>query len=596
MGMFRLSIAVALACCLIAAPPINAAPNPHPTSRFLVSQIDLPAPALSTAAPTRRGLRGPEVHRYVVRMNAGQFASIQLRQLSGNLVATVFDPDGKLIDIVDRNVSGLIETLDIVARRSGDYAIQVASFEWDAPQLQYDIRLVRQEMLGKSPEARATQLFESWYDPSLPGAAMAVLRGDKVVLQRSIGMADTAHGVRLTPRTRFDLASTSKMFTALAIGMLADRGALSIDDEVRRHIPELPSFKAPIRIRHLLYHTSGLRDWNVCFGLMGRDIEDGITKAEIIDFASRQKDLNFLPGTAQEYSNTGYNVLAEIVARVSGQSFPDWVRKNIIEPAGMNAVINEDARVTVQDGALSYAQSVPVPLLSSASSTAAAGSSSLQASLEDMIAWARAFRRIKPGSAIGSSLSGKTGTLDDGTPLEYGLGLWFRKRKDIPFVGHLGLAAGYRISFRRFPDQDLTFIFMTNDGNDGSYLRAETIENLFLGIEADPVEVPDGEYEPAPMSGPPDARMREFAGLYYSDELRTAYEIDSSGSALTARHAINGSIRLLPSGKDAFGTDRWYMPSVTFVRDKGNQVSGLLVTSEGARNILFRRVAGPASR
>jgi CubicO group peptidase (beta-lactamase class C family) len=432
--------------------------------------------------------------------------------------------------------------------------------------------------------------------PTLPGAAMAVLRGDKVLLQRAIGMADAAHGVRLTPRTRFDLASTSKMFTALAIGMLADRGALAIDDEARRHVPELPSFKAPIRIRHLLYHTSGLRDWNVCFGLMGRDIEDGITKAEIIDFASRQKELNFLPGTAQEYSNTGYNILAEIVARVSGQSFPDWVRKNIIEPAGMNAVVNEDARVTVPDGVLSYTQSVPVPLLSSATSTAAAGSSSLQASLEDMIAWARAFRRIAPGSTIGSSLSGKTGTLDDGTPLEYGAGLWFRNRKDIPFIGHLGLAAGYRISFRRFPVQDLTFIYMTNDGNDGSYLRAETIENLFLGIESDPVEVPDGEYEPAPATGPPDARLQEFAGLYYSDELRTAYEIDNSGSVLTARHAINGSVRLLPSGNDAFGTDRWYMPGVTFVRGKGNRVSGLLVSSEGARNILFRKVSGPTTR
>lgn len=594
--MFRFSIAVVIACFLMAAPPIDAAPNPHPTSRFLASQTGLAASELSVGAATPRDLYGPDVHRYIVRLKTGEFASAHVRQLSGNLVATLFDPDGRLIDIVDRNVSGQTETLDIVAGKSGEYAIQIASFEWDVPLLKYDIRLVRHEAWRKSPEARAAQLFESWYDASLPGAAMAVLRGDKVVLQRSIGMADIAHGAPITPRTRFDLASTSKMFTALAIGMLTDRGALTIDDEARRHIPELPSFKAPIRIRHLLYHTSGLRDWNVCFGLMGRDIEDGITKAEIIDFASRQKELNFLPGTAQEYSNTGYNVLAEIVARVSGQSFPAWVRKNIFEPAGMNAVVNEDARVSVQGGALSYAQSVPVPLLSSASSTAAAGSSSMQASLEDMIAWARTFRRIKPGAAIGSSLSGKTGALDDGTSLEYGLGLWFRKRKDIPFVGHLGLAAGYRISFRRFPVQDLTFIFMTNDGNDGSYLRAETIENLFLGVEADPIEVPDGEYEPAPAAGPPDARLQEFAGLYYSDELRTAYEIDSSGSALTARHAVNGSIRLLPSDKDAFGTDRWYMPGVTFVRDKGNRVSGLLVTSEGARNILFRRVAGPASR
>ncbi len=565
-------------------------PNPHPTSRFVASHPDLPAASLSPGATLRAVLRGAEVHRYSVQLNAGQFASIQINQTGGNIVAALFDPNGKLIDLVDRSGPGHAEAIDVFAKATGTYAVQTAIFEWNTPAASYSISLARREAAGTTPGAIADQLLTAWYDRNRPGAAVAVLRGGRVVFQRTIGLADVEQGVPITAATLFDLASVSKQFTAYAVAMLIERGTIGLEEDVRRYVPELPKFEKPIKIRHLLDHTSGLRDWDAAFGLMGLDIDDGITKDNIIAWVSRQKELNFAPGSAQEYSNTGYSILAEVVARVTGMPFEAWVQQNVFKPAGMSALVNADAHGSIPLKANSYMQVLPPQRLWSGNSTAAAGSSSLHASLDDLIAWLRNSDSGKVGNARVLAMIGKTSHLDDGSKLAYGFGRWFRERKGVRYIGHLGLAVGYRISVRRFPERDLAFIYMTNDGNDGSYLRAEAIENLFLGIPADPIEVPDGEFTPPEAAPKLSHDAQDYAGIYYSDELRTSYEIRPDGTGLTAYHAINGAVRLIFVEGDRFRSERWYMPSVVFVRDGGKGVTGFRVSTEGSRNMLFRRL------
>jgi CubicO group peptidase (beta-lactamase class C family) len=565
--------------------------TPHSTARFVKARTELHSPGLAMHAPRRDTLTGPEVRRYTFAMRAGQFAAIKVRQTSGNVACAMFDPDGRLIDLADRAGEGFDETLTVTAAKAGVYSVQTAMFAWDSLPAGYEIELIRQEAAGHTPAAIADQLIASWYDSAHAGAAVGVVQDGKSIFQRTVGLADIGEGRAITVSTRFDLASVSKQFTAYAVAILADRGQIGLDDDVRRYLPELPQLGKTVTVRHLLNHTSGVRDWDVLFGLMGRAIEDGITKAEILDVAARQKALNFAPGTAQQYSNTGYNILAEIVARVVKEPFASFVQRNIFTANGMSAKANEEARASIAGTANSYGRRYPFAHLLSARSMAAAGSSSVQASLHDLTAWAIALERGAAGGPGVAKLTEQPGTLDDGVKTDYGFGQWFGDRRGVRTVGHLGLAAGYRISFRRFPERRLAVIYLANDGDDVAYSRAQIIENLFLGVPAEPVEVPEGEYEPvrtAPMTA---SEAAAFSGLYYSPELRTTYEIRGGAGGLIAYHALNGAIPLGRSKGDNFHTDRFFMPVVAFDRDTRNAVQGLRVSAEGARNIFFKKIA-----
>ena len=562
----------------------------HPTSRFVVSHPELRTDALALKVPRQAVVRGAEVQRYSLMLSEGEFAAIKVRQTAGNVAVALFSPDGRLIDLADRSGDGFDETVVVAAKMAGQYAIQVAMFEWDTVASTYTVELVRREAGGKTPAAIAGQLLGSWYDPAHAGAAVAVVYRNRVVFQRTIGLANADNKTAITPETRFDLASVSKQFTAYGIATLIAQGKLDFNDDVRRYLPEVPQFEKTITLHHLLDHTSGLRDWDAAFGLMGLTVQDGITKEAVLDMVSRQTKLNFTPGSAQEYSNTGYALLAAVIERVTKERFGDWTQRNVFAPAAMTAIANDDPWRSIDRRANSYGKRYPSPHLISGQATATAGSGSVHASLNDMVAWAMALRgRAHDGSRV-TELTGKPDRLDNGTKIDYGFGQWFRERSGVRFIGHLGLAAGFRTSFRRFPERDLAVIFLANDGDDAAFSRATTIESLFLGIPEEPVAVPDGEYTPPSTVQVPAQTARDMAGLYYSDELRTAYEVRATPSGLMAYHAINGAIALVPDKDEAFHTDRFFMPLVAFDRDARGIVIGFRASTEAARDMFFRKI------
>ena len=184
--------------------------------------------------------------------------------------------------------------------------------------------------------AKVDQLF-SIVDPrTAPGCAVAVIKDGRIVHKKGYGLADLDHDIPITPATVFQVGSIAKQFTATAILLLAQDGKLSLDDEVKKHIAEFPDFGERVTIRHLLHHTSGVRDQLQLLALTGwRYTQDLITDEDVLELVARQKALNFKPGTQHLYSNTGYTLLAQIVKRVSGQSFREFTTKRIFEPLGM---------------------------------------------------------------------------------------------------------------------------------------------------------------------------------------------------------------------------------------------------------------------
>ena len=236
-----------------------------------------------------------------------------------------------------------------------------------------------------SPSARVDELFQKMDSTVTPGCALAVVKDGRILYERGYGMADLDHNVPITPATVFHVASMSKQFTAASIVLLAQEGKLSLDDPVRKYIPELPDFGIPITIRQLIHHTSGLRDQWDLLGLAGwRYSLDLITDDDVLAVMSRQRDLNFPPGTRHLYSNTGYTLLAQIVKRVSGQSFREFTTSHIFQPLQMNNTrFRDDHAEVIKNIAYGY-QPAQNAFLISITNFDTVGATSLLTTVEDL--------------------------------------------------------------------------------------------------------------------------------------------------------------------------------------------------------------------
>ena len=198
---------------------------------------------------------------------------------------------------------------------------------------------------------KVNQLFAEWNKPDSPGAAVAVTRDGEIIYKHGYGTANLEYDIPITPTTIFDIASVSKQFAAFAIATLSHEGKLSLDDDIRTYLPDVPDFGNTITIRHLLHHTSGLRDWVQSLVVAGDMMDDVISFNHILKMVRHQKALNYEPGTAYSYSNTGYNLLAEIVEIVTGNSFREWTDANIFKPLGMtNSHFHDDYEMILKTG------------------------------------------------------------------------------------------------------------------------------------------------------------------------------------------------------------------------------------------------------
>src|SRR5687767_9705433 len=206
-------------------------------------------------------------------------------------------------------------------------------------------------------QARVDEIFKEFTVPGSPGCTVAVYQDGTTVLSRAYGMANLDHDVPLTPSSIFHVASVSKQFTATAILLLAQDGKLSLDDDIRTHVPELPDFGKKITIRHLANHTSGIRDQWDLLGLAGwRYSRDLITDDDVLELLARQQDLNFSPGERHLYSNSGFTLMAVIVKRVSGQSFREFTSERIFKPLGMTSThFRDNFAEIVKNQAYGYA-------------------------------------------------------------------------------------------------------------------------------------------------------------------------------------------------------------------------------------------------
>ncbi len=314
---------------------------------------------------------------------------------------------------------------------------------------------------------RVDKVFEKWNRTDSPGCALSVMKDGRIIYKHGYGMADLDHNVTITPSTVFHVASMSKQFTAASILLLAQQGRLSLDDDVRKYIPELPDFGSLITIRHLIYHTSGLRDqWNLLELAGWRYSLDLITDDDVMSVVTTQKELNFKPGEKHVYCNTGYTLMAIIVKRVSGLSFREFTTRNIFEPLGMtDTFFRDDHAVIVKNNAYGYESEKNAPFRLALTNFDTAGATSLHTTVVDLALWDENFYHPRVGGASFTEQMLQRGKLNNGEILDYAFGLVVGKYKGLPTVDHAGADAGYRSEMIRFPEQHFSAAVLCNSAD-----------------------------------------------------------------------------------------------------------------------------------
>ncbi|HLY19426.1 MAG TPA: serine hydrolase domain-containing protein, partial [Bryobacteraceae bacterium] len=320
-----------------------------------------------------------------------------------------------------------------------------------------------------SPDLHGTvdKVFAKWSSTVSPGCALSVIKDGQIVYKRGYGMADLDHDVPINPETVFHVASISKQFTAAAILLLAQEGKLSLDDDVRKYVAELPDFGERITIRQLIHHTSGLRDQWELLGLAGwRYSLDLITDDDVLDLISRQKDLNFKPGEKHVYCNTGYTLLGQIVKRVSGQSLREFTSHRIFQPLDMRTThFRDDHAEVVKHIAYGYVESEGGNgYRLSVTNFDTVGATSLLTTVGDLAQWDENFYHPRVGGRELVEQQLQRGKLNNGKELDYASGLVHGKYRGLPTVDHGGADAGYRADLIRFPEQHFSVACLCNAG------------------------------------------------------------------------------------------------------------------------------------
>ncbi|HEX4932967.1 MAG TPA: serine hydrolase domain-containing protein, partial [Gemmatimonadaceae bacterium] len=322
---------------------------------------------------------------------------------------------------------------------------------------------LRAQELPRDLVARVDSLFAPYHRTDAPGLAVAVVRDGRTIFAKGYGMADLEHRVAITPSTVFDVASVSKQFAGMAIAMLVGEGKVRLADDVTRYIPEMSHIGQRITIDHLVHHTSGLRDWPGTLGLAGWRYDDVISFDQILAMAFHQRSLNFVPGSEYTYSNTGYNLLAETVQRVTGQSFRAWTDANLFRPLGMTrTVFRDDHTVVIPDRAMGYTRAPDGRWRAVTNNLTALGSSSMMSTVEDLARWVLNFESMQVGGAQAMALTRTRGVLNDGSTIPYAFGLSHGEYRGAATIGHTGSWAGFATYVVHFPQQRFGVVVLAN--------------------------------------------------------------------------------------------------------------------------------------
>ena len=435
--------------------------------------------------------------------------------------------------------------------------------------------------------AKVDELFAKWDKWDSPGAALAVVKDGEIIYKRGYGSAQLEYNIPITPSTIFHVASVSKQFTAFAINLLADEGKLSLDDDIRKHLPELNDFGEKITIRHLIHHTSGLRDQWELLAMAGWRLDDVITKEHIMKIIRNQRELNFEPGDEYLYCNSGYTLMAEIVERASGQTFREFTQERIFKPLGMsNTHFHDDHEMIVKNRAYSYAPQENGGFRNSVLSYANVGATSLFTTVEDLAKWIANFEDGRVGGATLVERMKQRFTLNSGNEIPYARGLVIDEYRGLKTVGHSGGDAGFRSHLVHFPEQRFGVVILSNLSNLGPGQLAYRVADIYLADQLEPQESESEEKRPPAVEV--DTEILDACVGRYELIIGLVLDITREDDKLFAQPIGQGKSKLIPVSETTFYSETTGAKIIFYRNDDG--VADRISIHPGGQDIPGQRI------
>ncbi|MEO0337648.1 MAG: serine hydrolase domain-containing protein [Bacteroidota bacterium] len=416
------------------------------------------------------------------------------------------------------------------------------------------------QQLNEAQIQKINAQFEAWNSTHTPGGAVGIFKDGKIIYSNAFGMASLEYDIPNTANTIFNIASVSKQITAYSLVLLEQQGKLSLDDEVQKHLPEVPDFGKKITLRHLMTHTSGLRNFQNILAMAGWREGESMTNDDLLRFISMQKELNFDPGAEYLYCNSGFNLATAIVERLSGQTFQDWTQENIFGPLGMtNTTYREDLEIIHKNSATSYDGNAATGFRQPLKYWTYMGNGNVYTTIEDLGKWLNNFRVPTLGGKEGIETLTTPGILNNGETLSYALGIGVGKYRGLRRFSHGGSVGGYRSNMVYFPDEEMGIIVLSNFSSAGAQPKVFAIADLLL---EDKFPIPK---EPARSTTQTDTKEEKvdlteeeitpFVGKYFVDGVVVDFSKKGNQLYIYAEGELPQPLPIYPVSPTAFVSD-----------------------------------------
>src|SRR5262245_43602298 len=502
------------------------------------------ASRLQVGTPVRATLAATDTLRYDLNLPKSQFVAGRVDQDGVDATVTITGPTGKRVVRAARVGRGGPETFAFATDTAGRYVIEVTPATAGKGGA-VRVGLTRSEPVATTPEGKVDQAAAQLYKDT-PGAVVGVIKGGKLTFVKGYGAADLTYGMPFTPETPTNIGSSSKQFTGFALALLASRGKLSLDDDVRKHIPELKDFGKKITVRHLLSHTTGYREFINTLIIEGRQVLEGdyIASDEVVKVINRQPALQNEPGAEFNYNNSAFSLATIVIERVSGRPFPEFMREEVFLPLGMTKTwVRANPGQIIPGRSIGYLAGEG-GFREVRDLHASQGAGGIHTTPGDVAKW---MRNLKTGELGGPAVIKELTTsfvLNNGSPSNYGKGVFLDTNRGLRRWQHGGNDVAHSSTFVYYPDLDAGYVVFSNyQGVPGGI--ANVVADAFFGQQMTAAaQRPTATTAAAASSGVdvPAATLRRYAGKY---------EMTTLGGLLLTVELQEGQLRLQLPGQPA---------------------------------------------
>jgi CubicO group peptidase (beta-lactamase class C family) len=540
-----------------------------------------PAPRLQLGSPVRATLAAGGTLRYELNLPKSHFVAGRVDQDGVDATVTVTGPGDRRVLRATRVGRGGPESFAFATDTAGRYVIEVApatAGKGGAVRVQ----LTRSEPVATTPEGKVNQAAAQLHKDT-PGAVVGVIRGGKLAFVKGYGAADLTYGMPFTPETPTNIGSSSKQFTGFAVALLASRGKLSLNDDVRKHVPELKDFGKTITVRHLLTHTTGYREFINTLLIEGRQVLEGdyIAPDEVIRVINRQPTLQNEPGAEFNYNNSAFSLATIVVERVTGRPFAEWMRDEVFLPLGMTKtwvranpgqiIPGRSNGYIPGDGGFREVRDL----------YGSAGAGGIYTTPGDVAKW---MRNLKTGELGGPAVIKELTTsfvLNNGKPSNYGYGVFLDSTRGLRRWQHGGNDVAHSSTFVYYPDLDAGYVVFSNyQGVPGGI--AGVVADAFFGQHMTSPQRPTTTA--ASGVDVPAAALRRYAGKYEMTTLGgVLMAVELQGSQLRLQLPGQPALPLRPTSMTAFEVVG-APAQITFNTAAGGAVEGITFQQDGAQH------------